>query len=196
MQGKGSTPFFLRLTLIPLSRFVRDTSSTLHHDNNAAIVGGVLGTILGLLLVTGLAIFIVRQTRKSSLDHDGISPFKSNDTDLHANALLRPYQVSEKRAVALPAQISQAHPMGTTSSLQSGVGVDAEGGATASREAIVSGPALTPNSDVVAGLAPSGAQPVLVDRIIELIADRIDRRDAGYQAADADEPPRYPDSVV
>lgn len=198
MQGKSSPiPFFPGLTLFLRSRCIRDTSSTQHHDNDVAIVGGLLGTVLGLLLVFGLVIFLVRQTRKSSPHHDGVSPFKSDDSSLHANALLRPHQVSEKRAAALPAQISQPHPTGTTSPSQSGIGVDAEGGATTSREAIGSGLALLPNSGVVTGLAPSsGAQPVLVDRIIELIADRIDRRDAGYQAADADEPPRYPDSVV
>lgn len=53
----------------------------------------------------------------------------------------------------------------------------------------------TSGGGTVTATAHSDAQPALVDRIIELIAERIDRRPG--QATDGSEaPPRYPESAV
>lgn len=200
MQGRSSpTPFNLPAldTLSTILPQPRNATSSHQSDKNKAIVGGVLGTVLGLLLVTSLIICLWRRIHKSPPTHDGVAPFMSDDFTVRATP--RPGQVSEKRAAAQPAQVSQAHSTATVtlSPSQSGVGIDADGEAMAAREAITPGPTFLPGTGVIAGLAsPSGAQPVLVDHIIELIADRIDRRNAGLQGADADEPPRYPDSVV
>ncbi|KAH9839400.1 uncharacterized protein C8Q71DRAFT_856015 [Rhodofomes roseus] len=182
------------------------TSGIQHHADTRAIIGGVVGGVGGLLLIIGLVSCLWRR-RPSPYDSEDISPFTNVDAPSEsqshitgtsssilplANGTHRPQGFMGKRAslanTPVISQNAQAQPVAASSS--AGGGSQAAVPSSTPR----SGP-RTPTSSRFASTPPV-AQPVTVDRIIELIAERIDRRTSPTPDADGDAPPRYPDSTV
>ena len=182
-------------------------SPTTHHSTNRnVIIGSVVGGACGFLLLFALGLWLLRRRPDPYLN---ISPFTSTSSiptqqsDSHASSssgLLafasttsRSRELAGKRAaIANPPTTSQIpHARPVTASPANGsssgaVQAGASPAAGASRPETSSGGTATAHSD---------AQPALVDRIIELIAERIDRR-PGPAADGSEAPPRYPESAV
>lgn len=175
-----------------------------HHSNKAAIVGGVLGSLLGLAFIAGIAIvFVFRRRLTSTLaPQNHVSPY---DIDTESNA--RPHiesgvqrrNLSEKPShaagTAVIAQIPHSYTGSTV--LQSQTSATEDNIDNDAASPVIDVPTDIPEAGANANAAsPPSAQPVLVDRIIELIAQRIDRRPDRAADDGSEAPPDYPDSAV
>lgn len=173
---------------------------TAHHRN--AIIGGVVGGACGFLMLVVLGLWLLRRRPDPYVD---ISPFTSTTSTSTQknggqaaysslssleNATSRTRELAEKRAaIANPQATSQAPQALAVTLPQNGASVSAEASpaADAARPGTSGGGPSTTSQ--------SNAQPALVDRIIELIAERIDRR-PGQAAEGSEAPPRYAESAV
>ena len=181
----------------------RAAASTSHHNHTAAIVGGVLGSLLGLALIAGIAlVFLFRRRSTSTVPHNHVSPYTmdpESNVQPGLNALPQGRGLSEKCSLPTESQIVSQVPHSYSVSTVPQSQISA---AEDDAEDDVAAPAVAPTNLPEAGASanaarpPSGAQPVLVDRIIELIAQRIDRRPDRTADDGSEAPPRYPESAV
>ncbi|KAH9935601.1 uncharacterized protein B0H18DRAFT_418127 [Fomitopsis serialis] len=175
------------------------------HHHTAAIIGGVVGGVGGLLLIIGLAVYFLHR-RPSPSQYRDISPYiatnagsdpQAGTIQTSSSSLL--FANGARQAQGLPAKgTGLASTPATSQTAQ-------EHAVTTPHRAGVAGHTGVPHSMLPTGPeSPAGStaatvssvtQPVNVDRIIEMIAERIDRRSSPpHDAGDA--PPRYRDSAV
>ncbi|KAH9935603.1 uncharacterized protein B0H18DRAFT_976475 [Fomitopsis serialis] len=185
--------------------------------NAGAIAGGVVGGVVGLLLIIGLILWLFRRhasrqydaSRKSDISPFPVLPTAATPsshslkdgavptTDSSYTAPVTPVMYHKGASVGGPptAQIPVSAPVTVVSTSPPSSSIGPPTVATSETGA----PPL-PETGLVAGVAstpgPSAAHPpaVSVDHIIELIAQRIDRR-SSRGPYEGDAPPRYPESV-
>ena len=183
------------------------TPTTHHNSNRNVIIGSVVGGAFGFLLLLAIGLWLLRRRPDPYLN---ISPFTSSSSIrtqqsdgqaapsgvlAFANTSSRSRELAAKRAaLANPpttSQIPQARPVATPPQN----GASSGSGQAGASLAVTAGASRAETSSGGTAPSQSDAQPALVDRIIELIAERIDRR-PGPAADGSEAPPRYPESAV
>ncbi|TFY63166.1 hypothetical protein EVJ58_g3412 [Rhodofomes roseus] len=175
---------------------------TTRSTHTGAIAGGVVGSIAGLLLIIGLFLWLFR--RRGSSKSSDVSPFPILPTASSSSSGLRSLKVDfaptsgttytgpvmsgvyhRDMSMGQPLTYAPATTFSTNAASSNGAST-----ATGTAHTEVSPVAGVPSS-------PSEHAPaVSVDRIIELIAQRIDRGLPAGAIGDDIAPPRYPGSVV
>lgn len=174
-------------------------STSNHSTNKAAVVGGVLGSLLGLVVIAGVVIVLVFRRRSSRLAprNHTVSPFTTDlesNSQPEINARAQRRGLLEKRSDAanspIVSPVLRSYPVPTVPPSQTSAATEG----TTPAASPIHHPEASANAN---SARPSlGAQPVLVDHIIELIAQRIDRRPDRATGGGNEAPPCYPESAA